>query len=180
MGADFELPGVWPALAVWAVAAVVLVVAGAFVPIFRGAGARGRGGAGSWAAFASARRHLVTRSERDFEQVLRKVLEEAGLGAWGVHVQVAMSAVLEGKRRPPGPGQPRGPWVPPWVLDFVLTDGSGAIRGIVELNDPTHRRWDRKRRDNNLEAGCRRLGMPLLFVTREGRDKLARWVARLG
>jgi len=178
MGADFGLVDAWP---FFAAAAAVLLLLGAGAWVFKGRGAGGGPprGPGGWAAFATARRHLVTRSERQFEDVLREVLDEAELRGWGVHVQVAMSAVFEGRPRPPGPGQPQGPWVPPWVLDFVLTDGAGAIRGIVELNDPTHTRWDRKRRDNNLEAGCRRLGVPLLFVTREGRDKLARWVARL-
>ena len=166
-----------------AVVGVLLVVLLGFAVFFgklegRGARGGGRGQPGGWAVYASARRHLMTRSERDFEGVLRNILDEERCGQWGLHVQVAMSAVFEGKARPVGKGAP-GPWVPPWCLDFVLTDAGGVIRGIVELNDPSHRRWDRKRRDSNLEAGCERLGVPLLFVKGNGREKVGRWLRKV-
>ena len=101
----------------------------------------------------------MSPSERAFEGESRRVLEARRLGGWRIYAQVAMLALFEPVAR-------RGGWtVPPWILDFVLVDGEGDIRGVVELNDPTHRRRDRRIRDDRLERGFRALGVPLLFVT---------------
>ena len=175
---DFGGPGLWFGLVALVVAMLVLAVVAGRREGRRAQPAR-RGEAGAWAAYATARRRLMTVSEERFEKVLRGALAEVGCGGWRVDSQVALTAVFEAKARPRGSGSERAGWLPPWCLDFVLTDEGGAIRGIVELNDPTHRRRDRRRRDANLEAGCRSLGVPLLFVAREGEEKLSRWLRRI-
>ena len=134
---------------------------------------RRRGTAGGWSDYAAARRHLMSRAERGFDGKIREALDRRNLGAWRVHAQVAMFGVFEPVR------ESGGFRLPPWVLDFVLVDDRGVIRGIVELNDASHRRRVRQERDNKLEAGCKALGMPLLFVVADGERQLDQFVGRL-
>lgn len=133
-----------------------------------------RGGPGSgWAHYAKPRRRLMSASEQAFERQIRRVLKARKLGGWRIYGQVAMLALFE-------PVAARGGWtLPPWILDFVLVDGEGDIRGVVELNDPTHRRRDRQIRDDKLERGFKALGVPLLFVTASGTEELDRWIGKV-
>ena len=133
--------------------------------------------AGAWSRYAKPRLYLATRREAAFEHRLRAMLDRTGKRHWRINSQVAMSAVFDGAK---GRRHRRwsGPAVPPWCLDFVLTE-RGKIKGIVELNDWTHRLEGRRRRDANLAAGCRALGVPIYFVEGEEWTAAERWLATL-
>ncbi len=154
------------------------VVVIAILRWFVGRGGEKRVKAGAWAWYARPRTYLTTKAEAAFEQALAGMLRRAGRERWRIHVQVAMSAIFDGieARRPPNW---RGPAVPPWCLDYVLTD-RGRIMAIIELNDRSHRRANRRRRDANLAEGCARLGVPLLFVEENRWAAAEAWIAELG
>ena len=124
---------------------------------------------GAWAGYYKRRLWLVTRAEKQFEQLLRTALDELGLHDWRVVVQVASSALVE--RRGSGRG-----FMPPWRLDYVVVDAQWSIQGVIELNDGSHARDERRDRDLKLTAGLKRLGIPLLFVENQDRSVLRDWL----
>ena len=155
-------------------AAVVVVAVARWMGRWRGGGVPEPGG---WAQYARPRSYLTTKAEAAFERSLAGMLRRCGRERWRIHVQVAMSGVFDGapERRH---RNWRGPAVPPWCLDYVLAEG-GRIKAIIELNDRSHRRRDRRRRDANLARGCERLGVPLRFVEEGGWGDAESWIARL-
>lgn len=50
-------------------------------------------------------------------------------------------------------------------FDYVLVDAkTGVIKAVIELNDRSHHRVARKRRDAFLRSACKQAGLPLLEV----------------
>ena len=127
--------------------------------------------AGAWASHVNRRSQLLTASERRFESVLRQHLAAIGCRRWRIQSQVGSTALFALK--------PHGQFVPQWCFDFVITDSDDRIQGIVELTDPTHDDDRRSNTDARKEAGCARLGIPILFVRSHQTDLLRDWISEL-
>lgn len=54
-------------------------------------------------------------------------------------------------------------------VDFVLVDGAFGVVAAVELDDASHARRDRRRRDGFVDEVFRVAGLPLLRVSARGR-----------
>ena len=114
---------------------------------------------------------LFTPAERRFLQALREALPPE-VGIFG---KVRVADVLEpssflGKRH-----WRRQFWkISSKHLDYVLVDGDARILCAIELDDRSHLKTDRMRRDRFLNAACRSAGLPLLrFPVRSSYDLAA-------
>lgn len=122
------------------------------------------------------RRYLLTQAERDFFAVLRTVAPEG----WHVFPQVRLANLVllrKGTRN----WKPHYSRVAQKCVDFVLCDGTEiSPRLVVELDDSSHDRADRQRRDAFVDAALGAAGLPILHVRWQRRydpDQLARQIA---
>lgn len=110
---------------------------------------------------------LVTAAERSF----LGVLDQAVAGQYRVFSKVRVADVLKPKK-----GLDRSTWFKAFNkicskhFDFVLCDPKTMqIKAVVELNDKSHRRQRRAKRDEFLLQACAGAGVPLLeFAARRG------------
>ena len=105
---------------------------------------------------------------------MRGTLNRLGLDDWRVAVQVPLSALVDRRKAANGRG------IPGWRLDYVIADAQRSTQGVIELNDASHARDDRRRRDEQLAAGLDRLGILLLVVGNGDAAGLALWLQTLG
>lgn len=113
-------------------------------------------------AFPVVARKLMTRSETEFFRKLVAACSQIG----GLHVcpQVCMGAVMEPDRHLDAQTRMsvRNRFGSK-IIDFVLMDGDGAVRLLVELDDPSHRgreEGDARRDSMTAAAGLRTLRIP--------------------
>lgn len=121
---------------------------------------------------------LLTRAERSFYGVLLQAVQGEAIT---VFAKVRVADVLA-----PAKGADRSAWrsafnaISAKHFDFVLCSPADcSVRAVVELDDPSHARKARKRRDDFLDAACESAGLPLLhfyaargYVMEEVRTKL--------
>lgn len=55
-------------------------------------------------------------------------------------------------------------------IDFILTDTEYRIKLLVEIDDPTHNRTDRKARDEEVDEMFRQQGMQILHLRAWGKN----------
>ena len=102
-------------------------------------------------------RFLCTKGEHRFLQVLQEVVGERHT----VLMQVRVGALLEARRGGPESGAFRK--VAQKSFDFVLVrKGTSYVHCVIELDDSSHRRPERRARDAWLDRVCRQVGLPLL------------------
>lgn len=108
----------------------------------------------------TCRRYLLTQAEREFFEVLRAAAPEG----WYVFPQVRLANLLmlrKGTRN----WKPHFSRVAQKCVDFVFCDGAEiGPRLVVELDDASHDRSDRQRRDAFVDAALRSAGLPVLHV----------------
>lgn len=117
---------------------------------------------------------LLTRAEREFFSVL----ERAVIGQYYIFPQIALDKIvmLDGK------GSLKGGYrnkIDLKSVDFVLfnkQDISPAL--VIELDDYTHQRADRRTRDSFVDRVLNHCGIPILHVTSIPREEELR--ARIG
>lgn len=106
------------------------------------------------------RSSLLTQSELAFYRVLQDAVD----GRWAIHTMVRMADLIR--------VQPETPKFQSWQnrihakhIDFLLCD-SGTLEAklAVELDDRSHQRPDRKRRDEFVNQALNDAGLPLLRV----------------
>lgn len=119
--------------------------------------------------------NLLTAAERDFFAVL----QSAAPPGWYIFPQVRLSGLLEIQL----PGRSRAWWahfnrISAKSVDFVLCDGAAiSPQLIVELDDSSHNRPDRQRRDAFVDAALASAGLPILHVLWQRRYDAARLAA---
>ena len=103
---------------------------------------------------------LLTPAERQFAEVLR----EAAGGRHLILAKVRLADLVRIEARGTA-------WWQAWGrvsnkhVDFLLADpGTWAPRAVIELDDASHRRPDRRRRDALVMQICQAAGLPLLRV----------------
>ena len=106
-----------------------------------------------------ARGYLLSKGEHVFYQALRKALPP-GLA---VMMKVRLSDVINCSGAAWKAGY--GSRISQKHLDFVLIDAtSTAVRLVVELDDRTHQRKDRRLRDEFVDRALGTAGVPVLHV----------------
>jgi len=109
-------------------------------------------------------RFLCTPAEWRFYRALDRAVGER----FDIMLQVRVAAVL----RPVSPElwERDGRRVSQKAFDFVLVSkASSRVQCAIELDDRTHAKAERRRRDRFLNRACKRAGLPLLRV-RAARD----------
>lgn len=139
------------------VAVLLLVLAGLLVR----AGVLGARDAGAGVLPYERREALLTPAERSFLGVLEQAIGTRAR----VFAQVRLADVLTvapGKSRTRLGALNR---ISAKHLDFVLCHPQSlAILGALELDDTSHRRRDRQRRDTFVDQACQAAGLPLVRV----------------
>ena len=72
-----------------------------------------------------------------------------------------------------------GAGYPGWRVDYVVADAQWSTQGVIELNDRSHAREDRRRRDDKLAAGLAKLKIPLFVVEDRDAAGLSDWLGGL-
>ena len=117
----------------------------------------------------SLRTSLLTKAEQHFLDSL----DRANDGQWRIFCQVRVADVislapgLSGKAALAARGQ-----INQKHFDFVLCDpGDLTIQAAIELDDRSHQRSDRQKRDKFLDAMAKKVGLPLVrFPVRQSYD----------
>ena len=138
----------------------LIVAAGVALMLAAGVAALARGGADLPYVVAPA---LLTPAERAFFAVLR----QAAGGDFHLFAKVRLGDILQiepgvsGRRRFAAFGR-----ISSKHADFVLCDRrTFAVLGVVELDDRSHQRPERRERDRFFDAAMRQAGLPVLRVT---------------
>lgn len=106
-----------------------------------------------------ARKYLLSNGEVAFYHALRRGLPDGLLIAVKVRLADVIGCDAEAWRKGFG-GR-----IAQKHVDFVLADaGSTATRLVIELDDRTHQRSDRRRRDDFVDRALAAAGVPLLRV----------------
>jgi hypothetical protein len=103
---------------------------------------------------------LLTAAERDFFAVLR----DATPAGFAVYPQVRLAGLVQVK---PAARRDKSHWwrIHAKCLDFVLVDAASfALRLVVELDDSSHLRADRRERDAFVDEVLAGVGIPILHV----------------
>ena len=105
---------------------------------------------------------LCTPAELHFLISLSPLIREHAL----VFTKVRLADIIR-----PQPGLPKAEWTSAFRkicakhLDFVLCQGPDlAVIGAIELDDRSHRRADRRARDEFVDAALAAAGIPILHV----------------
>lgn len=117
----------------------------------------------------SLRTTLLTKAEQHFLDSL----DRANDGRWRIFCQVRVADVislspgLSGKAALAARGQ-----INQKHFDFVLcTPGDLTIQAAIELDDRSHQRSDRQKRDKFLDSTAKNVGLPLIrFPVRQSYD----------
>jgi hypothetical protein len=103
---------------------------------------------------------LLTAAERDFFAVLR----DAAPAGFAVYPQVRLAGLVQVK---PAARRDKSHWWPIQAkcLDFVLVEAASfAPRLVLELDDSSHLRADRRERDAFVDEVLAGIGIPILHV----------------
>lgn len=108
-----------------------------------------------------ARTHLMTNAERNFHQHLLRAVGDRCQVFSMVRVAdvVDIKASVKGKKRMERLGK-----IAQKHFDFVLVDKQTKILCAIELNDSSHDRKDRKKRDEFLDNVMQAAGIPLIKI----------------
>lgn len=105
------------------------------------------------------KKRLITKNEQGFFDALREIVPQ------GYHVfpQINLAAFLEKVDNSAYHNELFR------NVDFLITDGEFAPKIVVEINDNTHHKWERRQRDEKVSAICADAGIPLVtFWTNYG------------
>ena len=106
------------------------------------------------------RNSLLTESELAFF----RSLQEAAGGNWGIFAMVRLADLIQVRSQTPKP-QPWRNRIHAKHIDFVLCDhGTMEAKLAIELDDRSHDRPDRIRRDQFVEDALAAASLPLLRV----------------
>lgn len=100
------------------------------------------------------RKTLVTANEQQFFRALRELVPEG----YQVFPQINLAAFIERTDNPAFRNELFR------NVDFLITDGAFAPKIAVEINDPTHREYERRKRDEKVAAICAEAGVPLITL----------------
>lgn len=100
------------------------------------------------------RKSLITENEQLYFKALRERVPQ------GYHVfpQVNLAAIVEKMENSPFRNELFR------NVDFLITDAQFAPKIIVEINDPSHHQYDRRKRDEKVVAICAEAGMPIITL----------------
>lgn len=110
----------------------------------------------------SARPTLLTPAELNFYTALR----QATASDYALFAKVRLADLIEVQRGLPRPAYYRAfNWVAAKHVDFVLCDpATSKLFCAIELDDASHARPDRQRRDRFLDDALTAAGLPLLRI----------------
>jgi hypothetical protein len=107
-----------------------------------------------------ARSHLLTKGELAFYQSLRLALPDGLIVSFKVRLSDVINCAGDAWR------QGFGAKISQKHLDFVVVDAATtAVRFVIELDDRTHARRDRRERDAFVDRALATAGVPILRVT---------------
>lgn len=113
------------------------------------------------------KRDLMTPTESSFFQEL-----EGALPGYKVFPQIALSRVIEPKRnRNEREYMTDFRRISQKSLDFVICNANLCVIAIIELDDNSHQRENRKKADNDKDASLESAGMPIIRWTVKNRPK---------
>ena len=105
------------------------------------------------------RPYLLSKGELAFYQALRPALPAGVLVSFKVRLSDIINCAGDAWR------QGYGAKISQKHLDFVVVDAeTTAVRGVIELDDRTHRRSDRRARDAFVDAALSAAGVPIVRV----------------
>ncbi len=100
---------------------------------------------------------LLTRAEYNFDKVLREVVK----GRYYIGRQVPLSSIVEVTST----YKPYRSKIDKKTIDFVLFNKAGYIPHLaIELDDLSHLRWDRIKRDEFVEDVLKKAGIRLVRI----------------
>lgn len=106
-----------------------------------------------------ARTHLLSKGELAFYHALRGVLPAGLIVSFKVRLSDVINCPGDAWR------QGFGARISQKHLDFVVVDaGTTAVRFVIELDDKTHARRDRRERDDFVDRALGTAGVPILRV----------------
>jgi Protein of unknown function (DUF2726) len=107
--------------------------------------------------------YLLTITENKFYKVLKRVAEENNCR---INTKVRLEDLLEVSRNMDyGTRYGFRNRIKSRHIDFVLCDQRGIQPLLaIELDDYSHNRWDRKRRDEFVDQALRDAGLPILHI----------------
>ena len=96
------------------------------------------------------RKSLITANEQQFFKALKEIVPQ------GYHVfpQINLAAFIERVDNTPFRNELFR------NVDFLITDAAFAPKIAVEINDPTHHEYERRKRDEKVAGNLRRSGCP--------------------
>jgi hypothetical protein len=141
--------------------ACAVVLALVLITLLKALLSRPRGGAGAGALPYRRKDYLLTKAEREFYEALRAAVEAGGIV---VFPKVRLLDLLWFPKGTTNLASHRNR-VQSKHVDFVLCDRR-ALRPllVVELDDSTHERADRKARDAFVDSALAAAGLPILHV----------------
>jgi hypothetical protein len=112
---------------------------------------------------------LLSKGELAFYHAMRQVLPPRLLVSFKVRLSDVINCPGDAWR------QGFGARISQKHLDFVVVDAeTTAVRFVIELDDRTHQRRDRRARDAFVDAALNAAGVPILRVAAAARYDLAR------
>ena len=107
-----------------------------------------------------AKEHIMTETELSFYHHLNKLLDDQHV----IFTQVRMEDIIKVKKGIENEFGFRNR-IKSRHIDFVICDAkTGKIQRAIELNDPTHERKDRKKRDKFVNQAFSSAGIKLLTM----------------
>lgn len=100
------------------------------------------------------RKSLITANEQQFFKALKEIVPQ------GYHVfpQINLAAFIERVDNTPFRNELFR------NVDFLITDAAFAPKIAVEINDPTHHEYERRKRDEKVAAICAEAGVPIITL----------------
>ena len=100
------------------------------------------------------RKSLITANEQQFFKALKEIVPQ------GYHVfpQINLAAFIERVDNTPFRNELFR------NVDFLITDAAFAPKIAVEINDPTHHEYERRKRDEKVAAICAEAGVPIVTL----------------
>lgn len=99
--------------------------------------------------------YLLSNNEIKFYKLLKGITDKLGLSLFS---QVSLYQIIKSKN------QTAFNKIRSKSIDFVITDANSNIKLCIELDDPTHQRYNRVQRDNFLNGLFNILNIKLLRI----------------
>lgn len=106
------------------------------------------------------REHLATRAEQRFLKLLHRIVSDD----YCIHCQVSLAAMLN----PLSLRSARMIWAK--RMDYVITDKNSRILCIIELDDASHARKDRRKRDKFVNKILKNKHILVRFTSEQSRN----------